>query len=199
MRKTSLMISGMAITLLALTGCGGGSDSSTTQQTTATGTGYYVDSAVAGVNYICGSQTGITDKDGKFIFEQGKDCTFKVAGLILRKVQADNLVDNAKLVENNVTVARFLQSIDTDGNPSNGILITSETLTVLTNVLQTENIDTVPNTTTELETIVSHIEQEDSNFKGHVVTEEEAQNHLQATQESILKIDYWKNILLCPK
>ena len=85
-----------------------------------------------------------------------------------------------------MTVARFLQSIDTDGDLSNGIQITGETIAVLTKALQQENIETVPNTTTELETVVSHIEQEDGNFSGHVVTEEEAQNHLQATQLSVL-------------
>jgi len=36
--------------------------------------GYYVDSAISGVSYICGSQSGITENDGKFIFELGKDC-----------------------------------------------------------------------------------------------------------------------------
>lgn len=195
MKKTSLIISGVAALALALTGCGGGSDTSTTETggggssaaSSKTGTGYYVDSAVAGVSYTCGSETGKTDGNGKFTFEQGQDCTFKVAGLTLRKVQADSLVDNAKIVENNVTVARFLQSLDTDGDLSNGIQITDETVAVLTKALQTENIKTVSDATAKLDTVVSHIEQEDSHFNGHVVTEEEAQNHLQATQESVAK------------
>ncbi len=186
MKKTSLIISSMAVITLSLAGCGGGG-SSTTPQTATTDTGYYVDSAVAGVNYICGSQTGTTDKDGKFTFEKGQDCTFELAGITLKKIPSDNLVDNAKVVENNVSVARFLQSIDNDGNPSNGIQITEKISTVLTKALQTENIKTVPDDTIKLDTVVSHIEQEDDSFKGHVVTEEEAQNHLQSTQESIIK------------
>ena len=109
MKKTSLVISSVAVIALSLAGCGGGSGSSTTPQTATTGTGYYVDSAVAGVNYTCGSQTGTTDKDGKFTFEKGQDCTFELAGITLKKVPADNLADNTKVVENNVSVARFLQ------------------------------------------------------------------------------------------
>ena len=187
MKKTSLVISSVAAIALSLSGCGGGGDSSTTPPSATTGTGYYVDSAVAGVNYTCGSQTGTTDKDGKFTFEKGQDCTFGLAGITLKKVPADNLADNAKVVENNVTVARFLQSIDKDGDPSNGIQITEKTLTVLTKALQAENIKTVPDDTTKLDTVVSHIEKEDDSFQGHVVTEEEARNHLQSTQESTLK------------
>ena len=186
LQKTSLVISSMAAIGLALTGCGGGGGGGSTSST-QTGTGYYVDSAVAGVNYTCGSQTGTTDKDGKFTFEQGQDCTFELAGITLKKVPSDNLVDNAKVVENNVSVARFLQSIDNDGDPSNGIQITEKTLTVLTKALQEENIKTVPDDTIKLDTVVSHIEQEDDSFQGHVVTEEEAQKHLQSTQESVLK------------
>ena len=186
MKKTSLVISSMAAIGLALTGCGGGGGGGSTSST-QTGTGYYVDSAVAGVNYTCGSQTGTTDKDGKFTFEQGQDCTFELAGITLKKVPSDNLVDNAKVVENNVSVARFLQSIDNDGDPSNGIQITEKTLTVLTKALQEENIKTVPDDTIKLDTVVSHIEQEDDSFQGHVVTEEEAQKHLQSTQKSTLK------------
>ncbi len=204
--KPSMTLSALLLGgAIVMGGCGGGSSSDTTttngsggasssansgdssSQSASGGTGYYLDSAVAGVSYTCGSETGKTDNDGKFTFEKGKGCTFEVAGIPLRQVPADELVDNAKIVENNVTVARFLQSIDTDGDLSNGIQITDEILDVLTKALQEENIKTVPDSTAKLEAIVSHIEQEDSNFNGFVVTEEDAQQHLQSTQTSVLK------------
>ncbi len=214
MKKTSLVISSVVVAALSLVGCDSwvvGSedntptqrnttqygifkkktdvpeDNTTTQRGTTTGTGYYVDSAVSGINYTCGSQSGITDKDGKFTFDQGKDCTFEVAGITLKKVQADNLVDNAKIVENNTTVARFLQSLDTDGDPNNGIQITDKIITILTKALKDESITAVPDTTAKLDTFIGHIIQEDTSYKGHVVTEEEAQTHLQSTQESVQK------------
>ena len=184
MKKTSLVISSVSAIALSLTGCGGGGSSSASTQT---GTGSYVDSAVKGAKYICGSQTGTTDKDGNFTFEKGKGCTFELAGITLRKVPADNLVDNSKIVENNLTVARFLQSIDNDGNATNGIQITKETLTALNQAFQEENITIVPDDTTKLDTVVNHIEANDDYFHGHVVTEEDAQNHLHSTQKSVTK------------
>ena len=191
MKKTSLVISSVVVAALSLVGCDswvvGSEDNTPTQRGTTTGTGYYVDSAVSGINYTCGSQSGITDKDGKFTFDQGKDCTFEVAGITLKKVQADNLVDNAKIVENNTTVARFLQSLDTDGDPNNGIQITDKIITILTKALKDESITAVPDTTAKLDTFIGHIIQEDTSYKGHVVTEEEAQTHLQSTQESVQK------------
>jgi hypothetical protein len=93
MKKTSLMVSGVAIALLGLSGCGGGSGSSATQQTTTTGTGYYVDSAVIGVDYVCGDQKGKTGAGGEFTFEKGQNCSFTLAGIPLKTVPADNLVD----------------------------------------------------------------------------------------------------------
>ncbi len=185
MKKTSLVISSVSAIALSLTGCSGSGSNNSTK--TGTGTGSYVDSAVKGAKYICGSQTGTTDKDGNFTFEKGKGCTFELAGITLRKVPADNLVDNAKIVENNLTVARFLQSLDNDGNATNGIQITAETLTVLSQAFQEDNITTVPNDTTKLDTVVNHIEAKDDYFHGHIVTEEEAQNHLHSTQKSVTK------------
>ena len=165
-------------------GCGGGGGGVTSS---STGTGYYVDSAVAGVSYTCGSQTGITDEDGKFTFEKGKECTFEVAGVTLKKVPADNLADNVKIIESNLTVARFVQSLDNDGNPNNGIKITDETKTALKKAFQEENITTISDATTKLAVVVDHVKQEDSNFNGRVVTEEEAQTHLTQTQTDITK------------
>ncbi len=69
--------------VLALVGCGGGSDSSDSSEV---GTAYYIDSAVSGVNYTCGSQKGITGIDGAFDFELGKSCTFYLGDIELRSV-----------------------------------------------------------------------------------------------------------------
>ena len=183
MKKTSLVISSVVAIGLAFTGCGGGGGGGVSTASAQTGTGYYVDSAVEGVNYTCGSQTGTTGKGGKFTFEKGQDCTFKLAGIILKKVPSNNLVDNEKILENNVTVARFLQSIDNDGDPSNGIQITGE----IAKALQADNIKIVPDDTTKLDSIVGRIQQKDSKFHGHAVTKEAAKDHLQSTQDSVFK------------
>ncbi|SFV70801.1 Autotransporter adhesin [hydrothermal vent metagenome] len=166
---------------LVLVGCGSSSNNNQT-----TGTGHYLDSAVAGVNYICGSQKGITDETGAFTFEKGKDCVFEVAGVTLKNVPADNLIDKVNVVEESNVTAAFLQSLDNDGDPTNGIQITPKVIEVLTKALQEAQITTVPKGT-ELGTVVSELDQKDSDYNGHKVTEEQAQQHLDKTQTSVLK------------
>jgi len=183
MKKSILALSIAASSLLLLAGCG---SSNNNNKKITTGTGYYLDSAVAGVNYTCGSQKGTTDSAGAFTFEKGKDCVFEVAGVALKSVPADNLVDKVKVVEESNVTAAFLQSLDNDGNPDNGIQITPKVIEVLTKALQEANIKTVPKGT-ELGTVVSKLDQKDSDYKGHEVTEEQAQQHLDKTQTSVLK------------
>lgn len=106
-RRTLLALT--AASALLFTACGGNTtdQNGNTAGNATTGVGYYVDAAVEGVHYTCGTQTGVTGAQGKFIFEKGKPCRFEVAGIPLREVSADELVDQKKIVENNATVARF--------------------------------------------------------------------------------------------
>ena len=85
--------------LIIFIGCGGGSSSDTSSSSTGSstptanvGTGYYIDSAVEGIDYTCGTETGQTDKDGKFSFEKGTSCTFKLAGITLRTTLSGELI-----------------------------------------------------------------------------------------------------------
>ena len=151
-----------------------------------TGTGYYVDSAVSGVKYTCGTRTGSTDTAGAFMFEKGKKCTFSIGGIVLREVSADQLVDQVKIVEDDLKVARFLQSIDTDGDPSNGIQITDKVLDILEQALKDNGITAVPEGN-NLVSVVSEVQNMDASFKGGVKTEAEVMQHLKKTQEEIVK------------
>ena len=156
-----------------------------------TGTGYYVDSAVDGVSYICGLSSGTTDEDGKFIFEEGKDCSFSVAGVTLRTTKAKDLRDGQKIVEDSFEVARFLQSIDNDGNPDNGIQINSETIDAVLKALEENDSKAKLPTDTKLEAVITSVENDVELFKGRVKTEEEVKSHLNNT-----KTDITKNILI---
>jgi len=174
--KKRVFFNGMAIiTVLSLAGCGGGGSS--------TATGYYVDSAIEGVEYTCGSQSGITDASGAFNFEQGSDCQFSLGDTVLRHTDAKNLSNNVQIVEDNIDVARFLQSIDKDGNPDNGIQI-PKTVKL---VLKENHIKHVPNDDTTLIRIVSELEQQDAEFHGRVKTHAEAEHHVNQTKEEIEK------------
>jgi hypothetical protein len=176
MKKINL-ISLSLFAILSFIGCGSSSSSSDTA------TGYYVDSPVVGVDYVCGSQEGRTGSDGKFIYEKGEGCTFSLAGIKLRNVPADSLKEDGKIFENNTDVARFLQSLDNDGNPDNGIYISDEVRNDLPKSLAENGIDgdVVP-TGGVLDGVVDSLHNDVPVFEGSVRTADEVTNHLEETR-----------------
>ncbi len=119
--KTKITISSL-LTLIFL-GCGGGSGS----QDIVVGTGYYIDSAVEGVEYKCGIESGITNNNGAFKFQVGKECRFYINGHQFKKTKKFTKDDHDKeFKENKTDIARFLMTLDSDGNPENGITITRD-------------------------------------------------------------------------
>ena len=93
-------------------------------------TGYFVDSAVAGVDFVSGGQSGTTDAAGTFTYEEGKQLSLSVGGVSLGTTMPDENVTPVDLVSGGtsesdavVNLARFLQTLDDDGDPTNGISI----------------------------------------------------------------------------
>ncbi|SFV90202.1 Autotransporter adhesin [hydrothermal vent metagenome] len=164
--------------LFAIIGCGGSGVSSDNAKT---GTGYYIDSAVEGVEYTCGNQTGITDKDGKFAFEEGKGCSFSLAGITLRKVKADKLANGQEVFEDNLTVAKLLQSIDADGNPDNGIQITDEVAKALKKSLEEEDCKGKFPQGDKLTEVVANVGHDVEHVSGDLRTDEEVREHWNRT------------------
>ncbi len=103
---------------------------------TVTATGVFLDCEVEGLTYQSGNNPPAqTDENGTFTYTPGETLSFSVGG-----VQLGTLVDGAPVCtpfdfvipEN---IARFLQSLDADGDPSNGIdLGAASTLLAGTNV-----------------------------------------------------------------
>lgn len=175
-----VLLSGLTLGLLL--GCGNSTSSVDTRET-----GYYIDSAVQGINYECGGINGVTDKDGKFTFETGKDCEFKVADVSLRKVKASALSNNISVIENNVTVARFLQSIDNDGDATNGIHIETNTIDSIKKGLKDKNFEgKVPTEESVLKSVVDEIKVNIPTFAGKVKTITETETHLADTSAKII-------------
>ena len=181
MKKFNL-VSLSVVTVLALVGCGGGGSSSNSG--IETGTGYYKDAAVGGLTYSCGKEEGTTDADGKFTFEVGQPCTFKVGKIELPVVEANELTDGVKFVEDDNKTIQFLQSLD---NANDGkITITPKVIAILNK----KDIVTVPENPAKLKEVIKGIEEEaqaDENFTftGHYVTPEEAVVHVEGTKEEI--------------
>jgi hypothetical protein len=161
-------------------GCGGGSSSSEKEYTVGKGT--YIDSAVSGISYICGKEKGITDENGQFTFEVGASCTFFIKDIELRKVKKDALFDKVVIFEDKPKIAQLLQTLDSDGDASNGITLDPKVIDLLEGKLP-ENND-------ELEALVEKIRkaaQEDKSIKytGSVVSEEDVKEHLEVTRRDL--------------
>jgi len=197
MRK--LALGSIIVTIALLDGCGGGSGSTSSDTSSAPtsiptsntnntainkdiGTGYYVDEAVEGVDFICGKQEGITDYNGMFRFEHGEGCHFKLGYLNLRDINGSNLEDNISILEDNISVAKLLQTIDKDGNATNGIQILKDTA----KILKESNIDSIPQDDALLDTIRENIKaQYQDEYNGTVVTTEDAKAHIERTRQRL--------------
>ncbi|MCK5111890.1 MAG: hypothetical protein KAQ94_10255, partial [Arcobacteraceae bacterium] len=106
-------------------------------------TGYFIDSAVSGVDYyIGGVLKGQTGADGSFTYYSGDTVTFKVGNITIgdiasSEINADTKVMPQDLVGGGVTradttnttvvkIAQLLQTLDADGDASNGITILTD-------------------------------------------------------------------------
>ena len=82
---------------IVLAGCGGGGNSG--GGTTPTPQiGVFNDSPVEGLNYKTETQSGVTDKDGKFKFLPGETVTFSIGAITLPSAKASAKVTPLDLV-----------------------------------------------------------------------------------------------------
>ena len=127
--------------LLTLTACGGsgGSDSTTATatETETVSTGVFIDSAVEGLQYETATRSGTTNSLGEYDYLAGETVTFSIGGIVLGSTIAGpvvtplSLVPDATSTTNPVVtnIVRLLLSLDSDGDPDNGITISSEVTT----------------------------------------------------------------------
>jgi len=128
---------------LAVSACGGGgSDGGGVVSGVASGV--FVDAPVQGLAYTSGAISGTTDALGTFQYEPGQSVTFALGNVTVgtiaigkSRVYPIDLVPGAT-DETHATVSnivRLLQTLDDDGDPSNGILITPAVRNSLTTAL----------------------------------------------------------------
>lgn len=98
-------------------------------------TGRFVDSAVIGLQYTTASQSGLTDANGSFSYQAGEQVTFSIGDITFPAVAGAELVtpldvfSTESIADTGVmNMTRLLQSLDIDGNPQNGIRISSEAI-----------------------------------------------------------------------
>lgn len=148
------------------------------------GTGFYVDSAIEGVQYDCGSESGITDSNGTFTFEEGKRCIFTLGEMVLREVNPEDLENKMTLVEDNLETAQLLQSLDTDNDADNGIEIGKEVL----DKIIAEDLTQLPVGDDEIKEFLSGFA-EIEGFEGELVQLDEVKTHLEATKKELERLE----------
>ena len=132
--QRSVMVWPFVIGVTLVSGCGGGDSSSGGDRSEDQDrVGYFIDSAVEGLEYEGDHHQGLTGEDGSFIYREGTNVFFSVGSIGLGSVEATRIVTPMSLVNNGspdtpevIDMARFLLMIDSDGDPSNGIQISAE-------------------------------------------------------------------------
>jgi hypothetical protein len=130
-KKLALSFSLLA-TLAATTACSGGGSSVPAASGNNALTGVFVDAPVEGLNYQTDTMSGITDQNGTFKYHEGETVTFMIGDLMLGSAPGSDIMTPIDLVPGAVdetdptvtNICRLLQSIDWDGDPANGIMIT---------------------------------------------------------------------------
>jgi len=138
------MAASALLVLLASYGSGSGDSGSTqtgSSQTTAgdtqTGatTGVFVDEPVQGLHYASGASSGTTGPEGSFRCMRGEAVKFSVGGVTLGSTRCASVVTPLDLVQGAdgdqpqvQAIASFLQSLDGDGDPRNGVINIASTV-----------------------------------------------------------------------
>ena len=132
------------LSALMLSACGGGGGGDTGGGNPGGGTapaavGTLVDSRVAGISYQTESSSGVTDENGQFPYVDGETVIFSIGDIVLPAIPVQRTISPLDIfgATNSsdtrvVNFARYIQSIDADGDPSNGITIEAAAHTAAT-------------------------------------------------------------------
>jgi hypothetical protein len=127
MRKTTLGTLSLIVSTF-LVGCGSSSSSSNDNSDDLL-TGYFIDSAVANIDYTTSSGlSGTTNRNGEFKYQSGDRVKLKIGNLLLGEAEPkdDGLITPETLTTNDaekILLLRTLQTLDVDKNLSNGIIV----------------------------------------------------------------------------
>ncbi len=124
-KKSIIAVTAVAVLTLGLISCSD-DDESVTNPEISTLLGVFLDAEVEGLTYQSGeTPPAVTDVNGRFAYTPGQPLSFSVGG-----GQLGTLADGAAVCTPNdfivpENIARFLQSLDGDNDPSNGINVTA--------------------------------------------------------------------------
>jgi hypothetical protein len=158
--------------MILMAGCGSSS------KTVYIGKGTYIDAPVEGISYRCGIEDGVTDQDGTFYYELNKECQFSIGDYTFKKIKADFFGgDGVKIYEKNIGIARLLQTLDIDGDPSNGIKVLKEEGQFVAKLEGLED--------EQISKLQKSLKDNINEYKGRFVTLDNAKKHLQDVEKGI--------------
>ncbi|MDN4503624.1 DM13 domain-containing protein [Alteromonadaceae bacterium BrNp21-10] len=192
LRRQWLIVVGLSMGAVA---CGGGGSNSLTTPPTTTPptttppaatvyTGVFVDAAVAGLNFRTATQTGITNENGEFSYQENEEVIFSIGAIDLPSVLAKAMLSPLDIFATEdfydigvVNLSRLLQTLDDDGIPGNGIRLNENVHTLAAGL----NVDfTAVDFAVQVDTLVAN----GSNTNTMLISAESAVNHLMITLEN---------------
>jgi hypothetical protein len=200
-----LIFSGALAVMLTACGSSGGSDTEQKTTTTpvvisppisvATYTGQFLDSAVSGLNYKTTTQSGQTNELGEFTFQMDEMITFSIGSIELPNTVARLYLTPLEIYQTTninqvevVNLLRLLQSLDLDGDASNGIEITEVVHQLATDL-------TIDFSANDFELQVSELIEQSGSANQEIISPEAAIAHFQQTLDEINNSD----MTSCPK
>ena len=202
----------LSVTFLAvlLTGCGGsssdnsssggGGDSGGGNNGGVAKTGYFLDSAVQGINFKTATKSGLTDSKGAFPYNEGEEVTFSIGELVFPTATAIQYITPLELADTTdsqdpqvVNIVRLLMTLDTDGDPNNGITISSDAKYVAPAGLNFDQSTEEFSTSPEVIDFISNAGQ--TTPVTTLISAEEATAHITETLKDIENLDTYKEVI----
>lgn len=176
-----------------LVACGGGSSSSGSNSPNqpSTQTGVFLDSPVSNIGYRTETLEGVTNSLGEYEYIEGETVTFFIGDLELPSVVAKGTVTPLDLAGSDdtsnstvVNIIRLLQSLDENGNPSDGITITEIAKNSATQVDFTLSVSDF-----ESSTGVVNLVENSGSTNVALVSESDAISHFESTLDENFSIN----------
>ena len=195
--KTQLLLPVIISLFLLLSACSSGGGNS--PDNNATQSGVFIDSPVEGLSYASATLNGTTDADGTFSYETNETVTFSIGDITLGSTSGAAVITPVDMVNGATSetdpvvtnIARFLQTLDDDGNPDNGIMISN----TVSNLAAGKNIDFMLSTSDfenngNVQTVVAELTASTSAGARTLVTATQAQTHLNGSLIALLSGNY---------
>lgn len=188
MKSNKVILSVCGASALVLISACGGSSGGGSNNSEAELTGRFIDSAVSGLTYRTETRSGTTNTNGEFNYLAGETIVFGLGDLEFPAVTAAQILTPLELAgvtdindTGVVNMARLLQTLDQDCDPSNGISIGGEVLLATAGMsLDFES----PDFDLEVVNLVSNVGQQNPSCQV-LVDASQAITHLQETLDNL--------------